>query len=177
MGGGFTHELHDGLSVEWYTPPEIFEALGLRFDLDPCSPPGGLPWVPADRFLSAADDGLHSPWEGRVWMNPPYGRGVTHKWMRRLAAHGDGVALIFARTETSWWQEVVPSADAVCFIAGRLSFIPGDDRPERDAAAAPSALIAFGDVCAEAVAGCGLGMTFRCRRRDLPGQIGLWEAV
>jgi hypothetical protein len=32
-----------GSSVEWYTPPEIFEALGLTFDLDPCAPPGGLP--------------------------------------------------------------------------------------------------------------------------------------
>lgn len=46
MSRGLTHERpHGGETVEWYTPPAIFDRLGLRFDLDPCSPPGGLPWV------------------------------------------------------------------------------------------------------------------------------------
>lgn len=43
---GFTHETAG--SPEWYTPPEIFAALGLTFDLDPCAPPYPLasdtPW-------------------------------------------------------------------------------------------------------------------------------------
>lgn len=54
---GFGYEIpQQGNSVEWYTPPEIFDALGLRFDLDPAAPPGGVPWVPATRHLSK--DGL-----------------------------------------------------------------------------------------------------------------------
>src|SRR5262249_362064 len=32
------HEQAVGLSDDWYTPPKIFRALGLAFDLDPCSP-------------------------------------------------------------------------------------------------------------------------------------------
>jgi hypothetical protein len=32
------HEPCIGLSSDWFTPPEIFAALGLEFDLDPCSP-------------------------------------------------------------------------------------------------------------------------------------------
>ena len=177
---GFAHERGGaGDSDEWYTPPHVFDALGLEFDLDPCSPPGGLDWVPARRFVALPDDGLSEPWEGRVWVNPPYGPH-TREWLRRLAAHGDGVALVFARTETRWWHEVVPSASAVCFVEGRLRFVPGhrEQRPGGGAnAAAPSALIAFGEPCAEAVAGCGLGMVFRCARRELGGQPSLWEAL
>jgi hypothetical protein len=32
------HEPSIGQSDDWYTPREIFEALRLTFDLDPCQP-------------------------------------------------------------------------------------------------------------------------------------------
>lgn len=160
-----------GQTVEWYTPPGIFTAL----DLDPCAPPGGLPWVPAARSFCEADDGLTQPWRGRVWLNPPYGPH-TEAWMRRLAAHGDGVALVFARTETAWWQSTVGAASAVCFIAGRLTFVDAERQPAHFNAGAPSALVAYGDECARAVAAAGLGMTFAVRGEML-GQGSLWEAA
>jgi hypothetical protein len=164
-----------GDTNEWYTPPGIFDALGLDFDLDPCAPPGGLPWVPARRFYSIEDDGLSQPWAGRVWLNPPYGR-LTVAWMRRLAAHGNGVALVFARTETQWWHETIGAAHAVCFIEGRLSFVARDGKPGISNAGAPSALVAYGDACAIAVAESGLGMTFAVASRHLAGQAALWES-
>lgn len=163
-----------GNTVEWYTPPGLLEALGLSYDLDPCSPPGGLPWVPARRVFCEADDGLSQPWEGRVWLNPPYGP-LTKEWMRRLAAHGDGIALVFARTETEWWNETVGAASAVCFIAGRLTFVDAERKPARFNSGAPSALIAYGDDCAEAVAAAKLGMTFAIRTERMIGQASLWE--
>lgn len=166
---------NDGVTVEWYTPPGVFRALGLEFDLDPCAPMGGLPWIPARRFLSLADDGLSQPWAGRVWLNPPYGR-QTEAWMRKLAAHGDGIALVFARTETEWWQETVPASSAVCFIAGRLTFVASDGLPGSSNAGAPSALVAFGEDCAAAIARAGLGMTFAVRSRSIDYQASLWEA-
>jgi hypothetical protein len=122
--GGFVHET-PGRSVEWYTPPEIFAALGLAFDLDPAAPPGGVPWVPARRSLSVIEDGLQQPWTGTVWLNPPYGRGVG-RWLERLSAHGDGLALVYARTDTVWFQTAVPRASLLCFIRRRLSFIGPD---------------------------------------------------
>lgn len=176
MGG---HHKARGATDEWYTPPEIFTALGLEFDLDPCAPPGGLPWIPARRFYSIKDDGLHQPWTGRVWLNPPYGPR-TAAWMRRLAAHGNGVGLAFARTDTAWFHAIAPTASVICFIAGRLNFIPSDpgniaaDRPNTNAGA-PSMLVAYGDECGEAVAGCGLGMTFTVRARPLLGQASIFE--
>jgi len=154
---GFRHERPQGESVEWYTPPEIFQALGLRFDLDPAAPVGGVPWVPAERFMCRADDGLTQPWHGRVWLNPPYGRGVE-RWLNRLARHGDGLALVFARTDTRWYQEVAQRATAVCFIAGRLSFMRGDGS-RAGTAGAPSMLLAFGLPCALALVEASLGQT------------------
>lgn len=144
-------------SVEWYTPPELFEALGLTFDLDPASPPGGVPWVPAARHFSHEDDGLSQPWTGRVWLNPPYGLGIG-QWMRRLAKHGDGVALVFARTDMPWFQRALAEATAICFIRGRLWFVtPEGTRPSE--ASAPSVLLAHGLSCSLALASSGLGPT------------------
>lgn len=166
----------NGQTVEWYTPPGLFAALSIDFDLDPCAPADGLPWIPARRFISLPSDGLTEPWEGRVWMNPPYGQH-TALWMRRLAQHGNGIALVFARTETEWWHETVPSASAVCFIAGRLTFVDASGQEGIYNAGAPSALVAFGDECAEAIAASGLGMTFAVNAASLDGQASLWEAA
>jgi len=40
------HEPSIGETSDWFTPPEYFDALGLEFDLDPCSPGPGN-WAPA----------------------------------------------------------------------------------------------------------------------------------
>src|SRR3954469_1584920 len=120
------HEASIGATVEWYTPPELFARLGLTFDLDPASPgPAIVPWVPADRHYTMRDNGLIQPWEGRVWLNPPYGEpGVS--FIKRMIEHGDGVMLLPSRTETKIFQSAAASADAVVFIAGRISFIRAD---------------------------------------------------
>jgi len=82
---------------EWLTPPEILAALG-HFDLDPCAPII-RPWPTATNHYTIEDNGLIQPWEGRVWLNPPYGKYVW-KWLDKLSKHKSGIALIFARTGT-----------------------------------------------------------------------------
>jgi DNA N-6-adenine-methyltransferase (Dam) len=155
---GFTHERRTPTSSdEWYTPPEVFDALGLTFDLDPAAPPGGVPWVPASRHFTKHDDGLAQAWNGRVWLNPPYGR-ATDRWLTKLAAHGDGLALVFARTDTAWFQRIAAEATALCFIGGRLRFHRPDGTPG-DTAPSPSLLVAFGLPCALGLAESGLGRT------------------
>ena len=79
---------------EWLTPPEIIHALGC-FDLDPCAPVV-RPWPTATRHYTIEDNGLVQPWDGRIWCNPPYGT-ETGRWLARMAEHGNGIALIFAR--------------------------------------------------------------------------------
>lgn len=154
---GFTHESTVNETFEWYTPPEIFDALGLMFDLDPCSPGAGKSFVPARRHYTIVDDGLVQPWAGTVWMNPPYG-AQTPVWMRKLAEHGDGIALVFARTDVKWFQELAPSADAICFVSGRIRFFRGGMTERPGTPGAGSMLIAFGGKAAAAVRDCGLGV-------------------
>ena len=52
-------------SDDYYTPAWVFDAMGLRFDLDPASPPGGVPWIPAARYFTMEDDGLAQEWTAR----------------------------------------------------------------------------------------------------------------
>lgn len=139
MGG---HQSARSLKEEWLTPPEIIRALG-PFDLDPCAPVD-RPWDTAAEHYTIHDDGLKRPWHGRVWLNPPYNTKAGN-WLSRLADHGDGIALIFARTETSWFvSEVWQKASALLFIEGRLHFHHVDGTRARANAGAPSVLVAYG---------------------------------
>jgi len=162
-----------GLSTEWYTPAGIFEALSMDFDLDPCHPADRLPWIPADRVYSMADDGLSQPWEGRIWMNPPYGREVD-RWLERFVEHGHGIALVFARTETEWFHRHALAVDAWCLIRGRLTFVHADRSPSRFNAGAPSLLFACGEDCTEALYRSGLGITVNVNERTAPGQASIF---
>jgi hypothetical protein len=87
-------------SDDHYTPAWIFETLGLTFDIDVASPPGGIPWIPARRYYTMEDDGLAQPWEGLIWMNPPYSSAT--QWVRRFREHGNGIALL--PMHDSWWM-------------------------------------------------------------------------
>jgi len=126
---------------EWLTPPSIPQALG-RFDLDPCQPIDP-PFTHAVKGYNELDDGLSKEWEGRVWCNPPYGRD-TFTWLDRLANHGNGIALIFARTETiGFHKQIWDRADAVFFFKGRIKFHYVDGK-QGASANAPSCLVAYG---------------------------------
>lgn len=151
MGG---HQSAAMLNDEWLTPPSIVKGLGV-FDLDPCSPIN-RPWDTAKNHYTLEDDGLVEPWHGRVWLNPPYGR-MTGAWLEKLAAHGNGIALIFARTETEmFFKHVWNKADAVFFVRGRLHFhyVNGERAPAN--AGAPSCLVVYGQENIAAISNSGL---------------------
>lgn len=127
---------------EWLTPPGMVSALG-PFDLDPCSPVV-RPWDTAKKHFHLHDDGLSQEWEGRVWLNPPFGREAV-KWMRKMVQHGNGIALIPARTETAMFYECVWNvAQAVCFVKGRPHFHYVDGRRGVSNSGAPICLVAYG---------------------------------
>lgn len=140
--GGHTKPFAGGTD-DWITPPDIVKALG-PFDLDPCCPKV-MPWNTA-RFMYrlGVDDGLTSPWFGRVWMNPPYGP-QSGAWLQKLATHGNGIGLIFARTDTEFFQKWgFRKATAMLFIEGRLHFHTTTGKRSKNNAGGPSVLIAYG---------------------------------
>ena len=141
---GFAHESTSNISVDWYTPEWIFTALGLNFDLDPCQPLGGIPWIPAKKFYTLEDDGLSSPWDGLVWLNPPYGKH-TKSWLKKMHEHRNGVALVFARTDCAWFHNYCAHADAILFLRGRIKFVDGHGVTGGGGAGSGSMLIAWGE--------------------------------
>ena len=103
------------LSPEWATPRAVYQVLDaeFHFDFDPCP-------------LNGESDGLASlfcSWKGkRVFINPPYGRGMD-KWFERATEAETAVYLVPARTDTKWFHELVlPHASEIRFIKGRLKF-------------------------------------------------------
>jgi len=149
---------------EWLTPPHIIRALG-DFDLDPCAPVK-RPWETARHHFTVEDDGLAQEWFGRVWMNPPYG-SKTEEWMKMLVRLGNGIALIYARTETDiFFPWVWDHADALFFFKRRLRFYNVDGTPavtkdgKSSQAGAPSVLVAYGRNNVDALLSCGLNGKF-----------------
>jgi hypothetical protein len=99
----------------------------------------------AKQHYTVEDSGLHRPWHGYVWCNPPYGAEAA-LWLARLAEHGDGMALIFARTETeAFTKHVWARARSLLFLTGRLHFHHVDGTRAGANSGAPSVLVAYGE--------------------------------
>lgn len=143
-----------GATVEWYTPPELFDRLGVTFDLDPAASPSPLACVPAAEFYHRLHNGLALPWSGHVWLNPPYGPSAV-AFIDRMIEHGDGLLLLPSRTETAAYQRCLYAADALCLLRERLWFIRDDGFRGRSSFG--STLFAFGAWAASVLAGADLG--------------------
>lgn len=139
---------------EWLTPPSILTALG-TFDLDPCAP-AKRPWPMAKKHYTKKDNGLAREWCGRVWLNPPFGRFVG-PWLEKMVKHGNGVALVAARTETNWFfDHIWNRAHAVLFLRSRPHFHYVTGRAAIANSGAPICLVAYGAANVQALERSGL---------------------
>ena len=128
-------------TTEWETPQLLFEELSWTyggFTLDPCAMRENAKCA---RFFSREEDGLRQPWDGKVFLNPPYGREIG-RWVKKAYEESlKGtlvVCLLPARTDTSWWQDYAKRGH-IHFLRGRLRF--GD---AKNTAPFPSAIVTFG---------------------------------
>ena len=126
-------------SAEWMTPGYVVSmaraVLG-TIDLDPASSDFAQKTVRAERYYTKADDGLLQEWSGRVWLNPPYSRGLIDRFVTKLLTSPQVTAsLVLANsaTETHWAQELMFGATWVFFFNQRIHFLPppGVERPDR----------------------------------------------
>jgi hypothetical protein len=124
---------------DYYTPPWIFNAAGLTFDLDVCAPVNpSRRTCPARRYLTPVEDGLTQPWDGLVWMNPPFSDLRT--WVERFASHRSGLAFIqVPRKRATWLGQLMKVADAVSLIS-----VPDFGRPDGSKGEIAALMIAAG---------------------------------
>jgi hypothetical protein len=147
MGG---HQSAAIRTDEWLTDPALLMQLG-AFDLDPCAPVNA-PWPTAAQHYTKLDDGLQHSWHGRVWVNPPYGNAMT-PWLKKLSEHGDGLLLIFNRSDRSDVQDYcLGKADSMFLFRQRLSFYTIAGTRARFDGGAPSVLFAYGERNVQALA-------------------------
>ena len=116
-------KLRNGQTDEWYTPKYIFEALNIEFDLDPCHPLEKT-FVPAKRWYTKNENGLHQVWHGLVLMNPPFGgRNGYFPWVEKFLEHGNGIGLFTSLTSSEGFQKYIPKMDAILFPKTKTIFI------------------------------------------------------
>ncbi len=122
---------------EWYTPvaylQSVREFLG-EIDLDPASNAIANETVQAKEIYTANDNGLGLPWNGRVFVNPPYGVESGQSLAGQFCAkaieeHAVGnaseVIILVNSVHSQKWQ--APLYDyTVCFVDHRIKFVNGD---------------------------------------------------
>jgi phage N-6-adenine-methyltransferase len=114
---------------EYYTPSEYIEVarevMG-GIDCDPATCAYAQEYIQAKEFYTKSENGLAHPWNGKVWLNPPYSR--VREFITKLlneTASGRVIAailLIHNNTDTTWFHEAAEAADAICFLRGRICF-------------------------------------------------------
>lgn len=139
---------------ERYTPAWVLDVVRSYAPIacDPCTTRDNR--VGADTYYALPDDGLHSAWrpkaDGVVWVNPPYSRGQLPRWVDRMVTaavvdDSEIIALLPSDLGSRAGQRVAASADALCFIAGRLVFDGPPGYDVRTGAKQPSILAYWGE--------------------------------
>jgi phage N-6-adenine-methyltransferase len=137
---------------EWFTPlvyiAAVRKVLG-GIDLDPAAHPHPQTWIQAKRFYTEVDDGLSQHWRGRVWLIPPYSRGLIDRFVAKLIAEVEAgsvtAAILLTHTSSSarWFHTALNSCDAICMPLGKRPF-ENEDGPARTSPPRASTFFYFG---------------------------------
>ncbi len=103
-------------------------------------------WSTAKLMYNRLDDGLSQPWHGRVWLNPPYSRPLVERFIRKMADHNNGIALLFNRCDNAIFHDLIfLTATALLFLRGRIRFyFYRLDGTQADSSGCGSVLVAWG---------------------------------
>lgn len=121
-------------SGEWYTPPGVVDlvrqVLG-RIDLDPASCAVAQKTIQAKSWFDKETDGLKQPWNGRVFLNPPYSYPLVEQFTRKLVDEysagrtRSAICLVNNATDAEWFHALLGHFVS-CFTTGRIRFYRAD---------------------------------------------------
>jgi len=150
--------------IGWYTPQHVLDAarsaMGGEFTLDPSSCEIANRTVRAARFITVEQDALAfwttwidaaaSSTPVRIWLNPPYARGIIGQFATKLidtmarAGDAQAVSIVNADTGTIWFHDLLKACSAVCHVKGRISFIDADTMKPQESNNYSQAVFYFG---------------------------------
>ena len=117
---------------EHFTPPELIRAAAAAMggiDTDPATcEVVNRQVVKARLWYDQDSNGLEQEWDGRVWLNPPFERGLINDFVEKLRDELDcgrvdqACVLTHNASETRWYNRLLERANAICFLAGRVRF-------------------------------------------------------
>lgn len=121
--------LFSSKKTDWVTPIPLFQNLNKMFGpftLDSAATKENTKCV---NFYSPEQNGLILPWSGIVFCNPPYGRNVIDKWVKKgyteAIQNHDSIRIVMllpARVDTKWFHDYCRKAKEIYFIKGRIQF-------------------------------------------------------
>ena len=126
------HVAQNSGNNEWYTPQIYIEAarevMG-SIDTDPASSGKANEIVKAETYFTSEDDGRVKHWASNVWLNPPYAQPLVADFCELLVKKyrekeiQQACVLVNNATETTFYQTMLKTCSAVCFIKGRVRFV------------------------------------------------------
>lgn len=121
--------IHRNINDNWNTPPHILTFVHTMFleyggiQLDPCA---SLYSPTVEAKQKEYKNGLTIPWLPGTFCNPPYSENTLwiQKAINEFTKGIDILLLLPANTDVRWWHLLADFP--VCFVKGRIHFIPGD---------------------------------------------------
>jgi len=106
------------------TPQAMYDKLNLEFSFvtDLCADESNakcVSWLPRDLGLD---------WRGRGvgFLNPPFGREISHWLAKAVSTRRKIVAVVPGRTNPPWWHDYVMKAAEIRFVPRKVSFRSSD---------------------------------------------------
>ena len=128
-------------SFEWYSDPLYPDmtrhVFGDEIDLDAAScQEANDKYVRALKFYTKEQDGTKLPWNGKVYVNPPWQAMYMEPFVDKLLeerANGNCTEAILVSggfTNIAWFHKLLANDAAICLARGRIPFFaPGNDQP------------------------------------------------
>ena len=124
--------IHNSGNNERYTPEYIIQLArktmgGIDIDPASCKAANNL-IVKATRYFDKETNGLLQEWNGRIWLNPPYERGLIESFVDKLLEEyrvkrtTEAIVLTHNASETRWYGRLLEEATAICIVSGRIRF-------------------------------------------------------
>ena len=113
---------------EYNTPDGMLDnfckAAGMDYPkLDVCSTDKN---AQCPNYFTLKDNALTKEWNKPFFCNSPYSKSaefIKYGWQQVKKHQVPGIFLIFAKTETKYWQEIIfPNATMIFWIKGRVQF-------------------------------------------------------